>query len=594
MIPLHLRKSRTTRGGNLLPALLLALVLGMGAPSHKSGASEFQVLRYFTMDDGAHPFADLVQASDGTFYGTTITGNNSADHDTLFLKKPDGTGFAVLTSFGDGTISGNCWGGLLAGSDGMLYGVTYSGGEEEAGTVFTISPDGAGFAVLKDLNASATGGGAYARLMEAADGKLYGVTFLGGDGNAGTVFKLNPDGSAFTVLKHFDNSVTGGHPTGALIQGPGGALYGTTLYGGSFLYGTIFKLQTDGSGYTVLRHLDASTTGSYPHAGLLLGADGALYGVATEGGSFGFGTVFKLNSDGTGFTILKSLDSFTHGAFPCARLIQSGDGKLYGTTLRGGAYDWGTVFEMEPDGTGYRLLRHFDYSTTGGFVYAGVTQGSNGALYGTAGYGWDDDFGTLFRLVPAPNAAPTAEAGEDQLIHAGTIVNLNGNASSDEDIPAIALAYAWNFASRPPGSTATLSDADTATPSFTADLLGDYVVELVVTDDGGLSSQADAVEITSSNQAPTAVAEADNTQVTVGQMVQLDGSSSPDPDGDELTYSWTLGDAPPQSVAALVDANTAYPTLTPDFSGDYKVILTVSDPWGAESTTSIAITATDP
>ena len=128
-------------------------------------------------------------------------------------------------------------------------------------------------------------------------------------------------------------------------------------------------------------------------------------------------------------------------------------------------------------------------------------QGSDGALYGAAAYGGDDDFGTLFRLLPTPNGAPTAVAGEDQSIHAGTPVELNGSASFDDDTPRFPH-YAWSFSSRPSGSTATLSNASTAMPTFTADRPGTYLVQLIVTDEDGLSSAADIVEISSPIRAP--------------------------------------------------------------------------------------------
>lgn len=430
-------------------------------------------------------------------YGTTVTGNNSTDHDTIFKLNTDGSGFTVLKDFDSATTGANCWGGVISGSDGALYGTTYYGGTGDAGTVFKMNEDGTGFAVLKNFNATTTGGGSYARLLEV-DRVLYGTTYVGGNGDAGTVFKLNTNGSGFTVLKHFDNSTTGGHPTAGLIMGPDGALYGTAYHGGSFLSGTIFRLETDGSGFTVLKHLSVSTTGGYPSARLLLGSDGALYGAASEGGSFDAGTLFTLATEGTGFTVLKSLHYTEEGAFPSAGLIQSSDGKLYGTALRGGTYDWGTLFEMNPDGTGYRVLKRFDYSTSGGFLYGGLFPESNGALYGTAAYGGDDDFGTLFRLLPGPN------------------------------------------------------------------------------------------------EAPTAVATADQTEVVAGAQVQFDGSASTDPEGDELTYAWTLTKVARRSHAVLTDANTGYPTLVPDQPGSYEVTLTVTDPFGAGASVTIAISASPP
>jgi uncharacterized repeat protein (TIGR03803 family) len=466
-------------------------------PSRECAASEFDVLKYFTTTEGAHPFSDIVQGSDNMLYGTTVTGNNSTDHDTIFKLNTDGSGFTVLKNFDSSTTGANCYGGVISGSDGVLYGATYYGGTNDIGTVFKMNEDGTGFVVLKNFDATTTGGRSYSRLLEV-DKVLYGTTYVGGSGDAGTVFKLNTDGTGFTVLKHFNNTTTGGHPTAGVIMGLDGSLYGTAYHGGNFLSGTIFKLETDGSGFTVLKHLNVATTGGYPAGRLLQGTNEALYGAASEGGSFDAGTLFTLATDGTGFTILRHFNTFPDGAFPQAGLIEGTEGKLYGTALRGGTFDWGTVFEMNLDGTGYRVLKRFDYSTTGGFVFGGLVRESHGALFGAAAYGGPDEFGTLYHLVPGPN------------------------------------------------------------------------------------------------QDPTAVASVDQTQVITHEVVTFDGSASSDPDGDELTYSWTLIDHPRETAAEILDPGTAHPTLEPDTAGDYKVMLTVTDVLGAESSTTVTVTAVDP
>ena len=159
---------------------MLALALCLGIPARECAASEFQVLKYFTTTDGAHPFSDLVQGNDGMLYGTTVTGNNSTDHDTIFKLNKDGSGFTVLMDFDSSTTGANCWGGLILGSDGVLYGTTYYGGTGDAGTVFQLNDDGTGFAVLKNFDASTTGGASYARLLEI-DKVLYGTTYVGGN-----------------------------------------------------------------------------------------------------------------------------------------------------------------------------------------------------------------------------------------------------------------------------------------------------------------------------------------------------------------------------------------------------------------------------
>jgi uncharacterized repeat protein (TIGR03803 family) len=479
------------------PAVLLALALCLGMATRECIASEFQLLKQFTTAEGAHPFSEPVLGSDGMLYGTTVTELNTTDHDTIYKVNTNGTGFTVLMNFDSPTTGGNCLGGLLLGSDGALYGTTFTGGSGGTGTVFKVNEDGTDFTVLKNFDAATTGGRPYARLVEV-DKVLYGTTYLGGNNNAGTVFTLNMETGDFAVLKHFHDTITGGHPVAGLILGPDGALYGMAYFGGSFAYGTIFRLETRGT-FTILKHLDQST-GAYPQARLLSGTDGALYGVTYLGGSYDAGTLFTIAPDGTGFTVLKNLSSSADGASPVAGLIEGDGGKLYGTTFGGGRYGWGTVFEMNSDGSGYRVLKRLNYTVTGGALYAGLIR-SNGALYGAASYGGDgDDFGTLFRLVPAANLPPTAFAGADQ------------------------------------------------------------------------------------------------TLVFVDEIVTLDGTYSNDPDDDDLTYAWTLGDIPRGSGAELTDPETVHPTLKPDTAGDYTVVLTVTDSLGAQShePATVTITAMDP
>jgi uncharacterized repeat protein (TIGR03803 family) len=306
--------------------------------------------------------------------------------------------YQKLKSFGKPASGVTPYSGLIQGTDGALYGTTQQGGSIGGGTVFKVNPDGTGFSVLKNLDLSTTGYYPYGSLVQGADGALYGTALYGGSDGGGTVFKLNTDGTGFAVLKNLDYAVSGYYPYGNLIQGTDGALYGTALYGGSFGSGTAFKLNTDGTGFSVLKNFDYSTTGGNVYAGLKQGTDGKLYGAASEGGSSNYGTVFKLNTDGTGFSVLKNLDHFTTGGFPLGELIQGADGALYGTASRGGSSNWGTVFKLGTDGTGFSVLQNFNFGGTGGYLASGLKQGTDGALYGTAGGGGSGGDGTLYKL----------------------------------------------------------------------------------------------------------------------------------------------------------------------------------------------------
>jgi uncharacterized repeat protein (TIGR03803 family) len=219
------------------------------------------------------------------------------------------------------------------------------------------------FQQLKVFGAPATGQYPFARMIQGTDGALYGTASVGGSGGYGTVFKMNPDGTGFTVLRSFDQSATGGYLESELIQGTDGALYGAAERGGSSGNGTLFKLNPDGTGFTVLLDFDGSTTGGYPMAGVMQGTDGALYGTASNGGSSGYGTVFKVNPDGSGFTVLRNFNN-SKAAYPYAGLMQGTDGALYGTASAGGVRCRAMRVRTESDGRAPRSSQYFARSVS--------------------------------------------------------------------------------------------------------------------------------------------------------------------------------------------------------------------------------------
>jgi len=172
---------------------------------------------------------------------------------------------------------------------------------------------------------------------------LYGTAFSGGSVGYGAVFKVNPDGTGFTNLHSFTRGSDGAYPLAGLILS-GNTLYGTAKIGGSSDQGTVFAVNTDGTGFTTLHSFTGGSDGAAPFAGLILSGN-TLYGTTEDGGN-GYGTVFKVNTDGTGFTNLYSFNGGSDGYRTVAGLILSGN-TLYGTTEYGGSSGAGTVFALK-------------------------------------------------------------------------------------------------------------------------------------------------------------------------------------------------------------------------------------------------------
>jgi uncharacterized repeat protein (TIGR03803 family) len=299
--------------------------------------------------DAYTPIGGLV--SDGTaFYGTASTGGADG-YGAIFKINPDGTGFNILQPFlytngktptGDLLLNGN-----------TLYGTTEYGGSTGFGTVFKINTDGSPIAVIKSFAAASLNASGYYTNNDGAfpyyaglvlsGNTLYGTTINGGTNGFGTVFKVNTDGNSFQVIHTFD--ITGGaYPEAGLVL-KGSTLYGTAYTGGSTGDGTIFKVNTDGTGFTRLRTFTGSPgDGEYPEAGLALKGN-TLYGTTYQGGTNNDGTAFQIQTDGSGYSVIKSFAG-SDGYEPQASLVVNGN-TLYGTTFGGGAMAVGVVFKID-------------------------------------------------------------------------------------------------------------------------------------------------------------------------------------------------------------------------------------------------------
>jgi uncharacterized repeat protein (TIGR03803 family) len=324
----------------------------------------------------SNPSGNLVQGPDGALYGigspaTSVSGG------VIYRATVDGSDVRSLYQFqADDALSPA--GGMVLASDGLLYGTTKfgkAGQLDGAGSIFRIATGGTGFQIIhrfapvtatnQDSNAiNADGAYPEAELVEGADGYLYGVARAGGPNGTGTVFKVARDGTDFKLLHSFAAvtsgstsgltvTVDGAAPTGPLLAGADNFFYGTASQGGTNGRGTVFRIAFDGTGFQVLRHFSATTTdtttgllknadGATPLGGLINGGDGFLYGTTAQGGADGNGVIFAMPADGSTFTVLHSFAG-TDGARPVAELMVASTGKLYGVTSSGGANSSGTA-----------------------------------------------------------------------------------------------------------------------------------------------------------------------------------------------------------------------------------------------------------
>jgi uncharacterized repeat protein (TIGR03803 family) len=220
-------------------------------------------------------------------------------------------------------------------------------------------------------------------LIQDSAGNLYGTTSSGGDSGLGVVFKLDTNNTE-TVLHAFAGP-DGAIPHGGLVRDSSGNLFGTTSSGGASGLGTVFKIDTSGV-ETVLHNFAGNPDGATPYAGLVMDNSGNLFGTTERGGAFGFGTVFKVDVTGTETVLHSFAGGSSDGADPKAGVILDPAGNLYGATFRGGSAGKGTVFELDTTNT-ETILHNFTGRSDGGNPFGGLVRDQDGTLYGTAEFG---------------------------------------------------------------------------------------------------------------------------------------------------------------------------------------------------------------
>jgi uncharacterized repeat protein (TIGR03803 family) len=384
--------SPMTRALRIAPLTFLLVWAGLSMAS----AQTFTSLISFNGADGAFPQGTLIEGIDGNFYGATPYGGTENSGNIFEITPNDEA--TTLYSFCSQPNCADGWGpysALVGGKNGNFYGTTFSGGKNDHGTVFEVTPTGQlttlyNFCSQSDCTDGAT---PYAALVQGTNGNFYGSTYTGGSHNSGTIFEITPEG-VLTTLYNFCSQLNCGDGEAPLlnnlVQGRNGNFYGTVPSGGSSGSGTVFEITPKGE-FTVLYRFCSQpgcTDGATPYAGLLQGKNGNFYGTTDLGGTYNSGTIFEITAKGK-LTTLYSFCSQTNcadGSGPYAGLIQGDNGNFYGTTSAGGGNGLGgTIFEITPTD---KLTTLYSFCaqtgcTDGWSPIAGLLQTSARDLYGT-------------------------------------------------------------------------------------------------------------------------------------------------------------------------------------------------------------------
>jgi|SRR5580658_1317885 uncharacterized repeat protein (TIGR03803 family) len=378
----------------------LSLIPAISA-TPKASAQTFKTLYAFTGGaDGGGPWGTPL-LSGGILYQTTFYGGNSSANDagTVFEFLTTTLTGSYLYQFAGQPFDGSSpMGGLITDGFGDFFGTTTQGGFSLRGTIYEISQGSE--VVVTNFNGQ-NGDTPEGSLFIDAVGNLYGTTSNGGTNDSGTVFAFSVDGSFVQLYNFGDYKGDGIGPASSVLLHQG-VLYGVTTEGGTYGWGTVFSVNVKTKAEAILYDFRGGPKGGTPVGGLALDGKGNLYGTASAGGSAnqnaGNGVIFMLNIKSQQYTVVHTFTG-ADGSQPLAALVSDGQGNFYGTTNAGGAKGYGTVFELNSAGT-LTTLYSFTNGTDGAYPYAGVTLDSSGNIYGAATRGGQYGWGTLFEITP--------------------------------------------------------------------------------------------------------------------------------------------------------------------------------------------------
>jgi uncharacterized repeat protein (TIGR03803 family) len=332
----------------------------------------------------------MSQGRDGNVIGSAQTGGQPWGLGYVYKEQPETGALGILYNFEDPDGAGD-EGGANLFSDGNYYGVLPYAGPYNAGSLFRITPSGV-FTSLHAFTGGSDGAQPWSAPVEGSDGNLYGTSTGGGGLTTPTVYQYTAQG-VFSVIYSFP---TTSHAAAPVLEGSDGFLYITDQYGGAYNCGQILKMTKAGV-VTLTHNFNCQGTGASPNGQLIEARDGSIYGVTSGGGAYNNGILYRLNPSTFAEKVLHNFGSTPYDGYnPGDGVIQGSDGNFYGTTVWGGAYTCGTIYQLSESGD-YSHLYSFAVATFGcPFPIATPFQNTDGRFFGGTQYGGDYGYGTLY------------------------------------------------------------------------------------------------------------------------------------------------------------------------------------------------------
>ncbi|WP_430809534.1 MULTISPECIES: choice-of-anchor tandem repeat GloVer-containing protein [unclassified Carboxylicivirga] len=354
----------------------------------------------FSIQTGIFPQGYLLEDEDGVLWG--LTTNGGEDNGVLYSYDPTSYTYKVHYDF-VGHGSNNMTSELLKASDGLIYGFRSGTGSEDRGVIYSLNPANDNYSVLANFYGKPYGKAPQGGFVQANNGLLYGVVQDGGMYSEGCIYAYNPALNTIDTLFHFVDDDTGMQPVGTLLQADNGKLYGVTYTGkgpDANGRGVLYEYDIKSDSYRVLKSLVSNMHGGSPQSNSLIQAtNGLIYGTTTSYATNSGGALFSYNIETDEITVLHEFSGGDQGSQPYGKLLQASDGKLYGTTDRGGGNNHGTLFVFDIPTSSYATIHNFELNVNGGYPKGYLIEVGEGILYGLTENGGDspsNNAGVLF------------------------------------------------------------------------------------------------------------------------------------------------------------------------------------------------------